>query len=97
MRYQLCDSQNIPDALNDRTVKKYIFVVVEQKLCTFDKSTDPKRHLEAKLLMRHEKLHLRPDTTNAPGFNKAVGTFIRNPMVDLTTLSRRLGYTSSTR
>jgi hypothetical protein len=73
--------------INDRTVERYIVVVVEQKLCTFDKPTDPKRHLEAKLLMRHKKPHLRPDTTIAPGFIEAVGVFIRNP-VDLTEASR---------
>ena len=44
----------------DRTTKKHMVVVVEQKLCTFDKS-NPKRHLEATLRMSHEKLHLRPD------------------------------------
>lgn len=56
--------------------------VVEQKLCTFDKS-NPKRHLEATLLMSHEKLHLRPNTTKAPGLGKAVGAIIQNPAVVL--------------
>lgn len=51
-----------------RTVKRYLVVVVEQKLCTFDKS-NPKRHLEGTLLIDHEKLHLRLDATETPGID----------------------------
>ncbi|KAJ5794635.1 hypothetical protein N7457_001234 [Penicillium paradoxum] len=64
-------------SIKNRTEKKHLVVVVEQKLCTFDKS-NPKRHLEVTLLMSHEKLHLRPGTTKAPVPEKAAESIIRN-------------------
>lgn len=51
-------------------------MIVEQKLCTFDKS-NPKRHLEATLLIDHEKLDLHLDATTTPGINRS-GGFIQN-------------------
>jgi hypothetical protein len=52
-------SREILDQFNSRAEKKYFVVVVEQKLCTFDKS-NPKRHLEASHTSQ-EKPHFRPE------------------------------------
>lgn len=62
-------------------------MIVEQKLCTFDKS-NPKRHLEA-MLLSHEKLHFRLDTTEAPEIGRS-DTLIQSATAILAEASRLL-------